>query len=70
MQDQSAELARLPQIDQQGSIGGARVLADHRRRCIAASAAVAGRGPVVASAQERIGDMYRRPAVNREARRG
>ena len=37
MQDQSAELARLPQIDQQGSIGGARVLADHRRRCIAAS---------------------------------
>ena len=40
------------------------------RTFAAASAAVAGRGPVVASAQERIGDMYRRPAVNREARRG
>ena len=40
------------------------------RTAAAASAAVAGRGPVVAAAQGRIGDMYRRPAVNREARRG
>ena len=40
------------------------------RTAAAASAAIAGRGPVVAAAQGRIGDMYRRPAVNREARRG
>jgi type IV secretion system protein VirB6 len=40
------------------------------RTAAAASAAVAGRGPVVAAASGRIGDMYRRPAVNREARRG
>ena len=40
------------------------------RTAAAASAAIAGRGPVMAAAQGRIGDMYRRPAVNREARRG
>jgi len=40
------------------------------RTAAAASAAVAGRGPMVAAAPGRIGDMYRRPAVNREARRG
>jgi type IV secretion system protein VirB6 len=40
------------------------------RTTASASAALAGRGPVMAAAQGRIGDMYRRPAVNREARRG
>ena len=40
------------------------------RSAAAASAASAGRGPVAAPAAGRIGDMYRRPAVNREARPG
>ncbi|MBA2587091.1 MAG: type IV secretion system protein, partial [Alphaproteobacteria bacterium] len=40
------------------------------RTAAAASAAIAGRAPVMAAAPGRIGDMYRRPAVTREARRG
>ena len=40
------------------------------RTAAAASAAVAGRGPAMAAAPGRIGDMYRRPGVTREARRG
>ena len=40
------------------------------RTTAAASAGIAGRGPAVAAPQGRIGDMYRRPAVNREASRG
>jgi type IV secretion system protein VirB6 len=40
------------------------------RAAASASAAIAGRGPVMAAAPGRIGDMYRRPAVDRQARRG
>ncbi|MFO1246637.1 MAG: type IV secretion system protein [Alphaproteobacteria bacterium] len=40
------------------------------RAASTASAAIAARGPVVAAAPGRIGDMYRRPEVRREARRG
>ena len=40
------------------------------RTAAAASAASAGRATVVAASPSRIGDMYRRPAVTSEARRG
>jgi type IV secretion system protein VirB6 len=40
------------------------------RAAATGAAAIAGRATVVAAAPGRIGDMYRRPAVNREARRG
>ena len=64
--DMISRPARL--AEQLGRFESASVTTD--RTAAAASAAVAGRGPVVAAAQGRIGDMYRRPAVNREARRG
>ena len=40
------------------------------RTTSAAAAASAGRSPAMAAAQGRIGDMYRRPAINRDVRRG
>ena len=64
--DMISRPARL--AEQLGRFETSSVTAD--RTAAAASAAIAGRGPMVAAAPGRIGDMYRRPAVNREARRG
>jgi type IV secretion system protein VirB6 len=58
--------ARL--AEQLGRLETPSVTAD--RAAATASAAFTGRGAVAAAAPGRIGDMYRRPAVNREARRG
>lgn len=64
--DMISRPARL--AEQMGRLETSSVTTD--RAAASATAASAGRATVMAAAQGRIGDMYRRPAVNREVRRG